>query len=64
MASGVHVALFEHRPDDAFLLLGEGDQQMQREENLVLLLFGDALGLLESFLSFLSKFIQSKHGAP
>ena len=32
--------------------------------NLVLLLFGDALRLLESFLCFLSEFIQSKHGVP
>jgi hypothetical protein len=35
---------------------------MEREQNLVLLFFGDALGLLERFLSFLSEFIQSKHG--
>jgi hypothetical protein len=61
-ASGVHVALFEHRADDSFFLFCEGDEEMEREENLVLLFFGDALGLLERFLSFLSEFIQSKHG--
>jgi hypothetical protein len=60
----VHVALFEHRADDTFFFLGEGDEEMEREQNLVLLLFGDALGLLERFLSFLSEFIQSKHGIP
>ena len=64
MASGCDVALFEHGPDDTFFLFGEGDQEMEREEDLVLLFFGDALGLLECFLSFLSEFIQSKHGTP
>src|SRR5580693_632211 len=37
---------------------------MEREDDLVFLFFGDALGLLKSFLSFLSEFIQSKHGIP
>ena len=35
---GLHVAFFEHGADDAFLLLGQGDQQMQREADLVLVL--------------------------
>jgi hypothetical protein len=60
----VRVAFFKHGPDDALFLFGQGDQEMEREENLVLLFFGDALGLLECFLSFLSEFIQSKHGTP
>ena len=36
---GVHAALFQHRADDAFLLLGERDQQVQRKHHLALAAF-------------------------
>ena len=57
----VDAALLQHRPHDAFFFLGQGDQQVEREQHLVLVLFGDALGLLQSFLRFLSEFVESKH---
>ena len=58
---GMHAALFEHGPDDAFLFLGQGDEQVEREHDLVFVLFGDGLGLLHGFLRFLSEFVESKH---
>ena len=61
---GLDAALFEHGADDAFLFLGQGDQQVEREHDLAVVLFGDGLGLLESFLGFLSEFVQSKHYGP
>ena len=55
---GVHAALLQHRPDDAFFFFGQGDQQVQREHHLAFVLFGDGLGLLQGFLRFLSQFVQ------
>ena len=54
---GVHAALFQHGADDAFLFLGQGDQQVEREHHLALVLFGDGLGLLHGFLRLLSEFV-------
>ena len=43
IASGLHVAFFEHRTHDALLLAGQRDEQMQRCQCLVLILLRDAL---------------------
>ena len=40
-----------------FLLLGQGDQQVEREHHLAFVLFRDGLGLLDGFLGFLSEFV-------
>ncbi len=61
MASGLDAAFFEHRADDAFLFLGQGDQEMERKHNLAVIFFGNGLALLHSLLGFLSEFVQTKH---
>ena len=51
-ASGVHAAFFEDGADDAFLFLGQGDQQVQREHHLAFVLFGDGLGCCSASWAF------------
>jgi len=60
----VDAALLEHRTDDAFLLLGQGDEEMKREDDLASVLFRNGLALLDGFLRFLGQFIETKHLGP
>ncbi len=60
----MHAALFEHRPDNPFLFLRQCNQKMQREQNLILPLFGNPLGLLQGLLGLLRQFIESEHWFP
>ena len=62
IASGLHVAFFEHRTHNAVVLTRQRDQQMQRRQRLMLILLGDGLGLLNGFLSLLGQFVKAKHG--
>ena len=51
---GLNAALFEDGADNALLLLGERDQQMQRVHHLAAVLFGQHLALLQGVLGLLS----------
>ena len=57
MASGCTPHLFQDGAHDPFVFLGQGDQQVEREHDLVFVLFRDRLGLLDGFLGFLSEFV-------
>jgi hypothetical protein len=61
---GMDAALFEDRADDAFLLFGQSEEQVDREHHLAFVSFGNGLGLLESLLGFLSEFVDAKHRVP
>ena len=61
---GLHAAFLQHRPHDAFVLLRQGDQQMQRIQHLAVGLAGDLLRLLQRLLGFLREFIESDHREP
>jgi hypothetical protein len=41
--------------------LGERNEEVQGEQDLAAAVFGDGLGLLDSFLGFLSQFVESEH---
>ena len=58
---GLHAAFLEDRADDAFPLLGQSDQQMQRIEHLAIGFAGDFLGLLQRLLGFLRELVESNH---
>ena len=60
----LHVALGQHRPHDPFFFFRQGDEQMQRENHLALVLFGHRLRLLQCLLGFLSELVQPKHLVP
>jgi hypothetical protein len=53
-------ALFEHGADDTFAFRGEGEKKVQGMDGLVAIFGGKLLGLLNSFLCFLGKFIESE----
>ena len=61
---GVDATLFEDGADDALLLVGQGEEQVDGEHHLAFVLFGNGLGLLESLLGFLSEFVDPKHRGP
>jgi len=52
-----HAALLDDRPDHPLLLLRQGDQQVEREDHLALIFFGNRLGLLQGFLGLLGELI-------
>ena len=58
---GMHAAFFQHGTDDAFLLFRQGDQEVEREDDLASIFFREGLALLHGLLGFLSQLIQTKH---
>ena len=58
---GMDAALLQHPADDALLLFGQGDQQVEWKHHLIFIFFGNGLALLHGFLRFLGQLIQTKH---
>ncbi len=55
--SRLHAAFFQQRLDDAFLFIGQRDQQVQWKHHLAFARFGERLRLLQSLLCFLRQFV-------